>query len=64
MMEHFNKKRVGTAFNGVSAAGLTIDELVRREGRLEYDNYQQTFEKTYSKQSIQDKNNRNNTVYA
>lgn len=39
MMEHFNKKRVGTVFNGVSAVGLTIDELVRREGRLEYDNY-------------------------
>jgi len=39
MMEHFNKKRVGTVFNGVSAVGLTIDELIRREGRLEYDNY-------------------------
>lgn len=39
MMEHFNKKRVGTVFNGVSAVGLTIDELVRREGRLEFDNY-------------------------
>lgn len=39
MMEHFNKKRVGTVFNGVTAVGLTIDELIRREGRLEYDNY-------------------------
>lgn len=39
MMEHFNKKRVGTVFNGVSAVGLTIDELIRLEGRLEYDNY-------------------------
>lgn len=39
MLEHFNKKRVGTVFNGVSAVGLTIDELIRREGRLEYDNY-------------------------
>ena len=39
MMEHFKKKRVGTVFNGVSAVGLTIDELIRREGRLEYDNY-------------------------
>lgn len=39
MLEHFNKKRVGTVFNGISAVGLTIDELIRREGRLEYDNY-------------------------
>ncbi|SFF19219.1 PstS family phosphate ABC transporter substrate-binding protein [Nitrosomonas sp. Nm166] len=39
MLEHFNKKRVGTVFNGISAVGLTIDDLIRREGRLEYDNY-------------------------
>ncbi len=38
MLEHFNKKRVGTVFDGVSAVGLTIDELIRREGRLEYEN--------------------------
>ena len=39
MMEHFNKKRVGTVFNGISAVGLTIDELIRREGRLEFEHY-------------------------
>ena len=39
MMEHFNKKRVGTVFNGESAVGLTIDELIRREGRLEFEHY-------------------------
>jgi phosphate transport system substrate-binding protein len=39
MLEHFKKKRVGTVFNGMSAIGLTIDDLIRREGRLEYDNY-------------------------
>ncbi len=38
MLEHFHKKRVGTVFDGVSAVGLTIDELIRREGRLEYEN--------------------------
>lgn len=38
MLEHFNKKRVGTVFDGRSAIGLTIDELIRREGRLEYEN--------------------------
>ena len=39
MLEHFNRKRVGTVFNGISAVGLTIDGLIRRESRLEYDNY-------------------------
>lgn len=39
MLDHFNKKRVGTIFNGMPVIGLTIDELIRREGRLEYDNY-------------------------
>lgn len=39
MLEHFNNKRVGTVFNGKSAIGLTIDELIRREGRLQYENY-------------------------
>jgi len=39
MLEHFNKKRVGTVFNGISAVGLTIDELIRRKGRLEFVNY-------------------------
>ena len=35
LMEHFNKKRIGTVFNGVSAVGLTIDELLKREARME-----------------------------
>lgn len=39
MLEHFNRKRVGTVFNGTSAVGLTIDELIRREGRLEFEHY-------------------------
>lgn len=39
MLEHFNKKRAGTVFNGMSAVGLTIDELIRREGRLEFEHY-------------------------
>ncbi len=39
MLEHFNKKRVGTVFDGVSAVGLTIDELIRREGRLEFEHH-------------------------
>ena len=37
MMEHFNNKRLGTVFNGKSAVGLTIDELLRREARLEFE---------------------------
>ncbi|UJP05387.1 MAG: PstS family phosphate ABC transporter substrate-binding protein [Nitrosomonas sp.] len=39
MLEHFNQKRTGTIFNGAPAVGLTIDELIRREGRLQYENY-------------------------
>ena len=39
MLEHFNNKRVGTIFNGTPIVGLTIDELIRREGRLQYENY-------------------------
>lgn len=39
MLEHFSKKRVGTIFNGTPVIGLTIDELIRREGRLEYEHY-------------------------
>jgi len=40
MMRHFNNKRVGTVFNGLSAARLTsitINELLRREARLEFE---------------------------
>ncbi len=37
MMQHFNNKRVGTVFNGLSAVGLTIDELLKREARLEFE---------------------------
>lgn len=37
IMEHFNKRRVGTVFNGVSAVGLTIDEMLKREARLEFE---------------------------
>lgn len=39
MLEHFNKKRVGTVFDGISVVGLTIDELIRREGRLEFEHH-------------------------
>lgn len=39
MLEHFNKKRTGTVFDGVSAVGLTIDDLIRREGRLEFEHH-------------------------
>lgn len=39
MLGHFNKKRAGTVFNGVPIIGLTIDELIRREERLQYENY-------------------------
>lgn len=39
MLGHFNKKRAGTVFNGVPVIGLTIDELIRREERLQYENY-------------------------
>lgn len=39
MLEHFNKRRAGSVFNGVPAVGLTIDELIRREGRLEFEHH-------------------------
>ncbi|MBX3618006.1 PstS family phosphate ABC transporter substrate-binding protein [Nitrosomonas sp.] len=39
MLGHFNKKREGTVFNGLPVIGLTIDELIRREERLQYENY-------------------------
>ena len=39
MLEHFNKKRTGSVFSGVPAIGLTIDELIRREDRLQYENF-------------------------
>lgn len=39
MLEHFNNKRVGTVFDGVSAVGLTIDDMIRREERLEYEHF-------------------------
>ncbi|PSJ16680.1 PstS family phosphate ABC transporter substrate-binding protein [Nitrosomonas supralitoralis] len=39
MLEHFNKKRAGSVFSGIPAIGLTIDELIRREDRLQYENF-------------------------
>ncbi len=39
MLEHFNKKRVGTVFSGSPAVGLTIDDLIRLEGRLEFEHH-------------------------
>ncbi|SDY25059.1 PstS family phosphate ABC transporter substrate-binding protein [Nitrosomonas sp. Nm33] len=39
MLEHFNNKRSGTVFNGRPAIGLTIDDLIRREGRTEFEHY-------------------------
>lgn len=39
MLELFNKKRVGTVFDHASAVGLTIDDLIRREGRLEFEHH-------------------------
>ncbi|MDO8437550.1 MAG: PstS family phosphate ABC transporter substrate-binding protein [Nitrosomonadaceae bacterium] len=37
VMERFNQKRLGTVFDGVSAVGLTIDDLLQREARLEFE---------------------------
>lgn len=37
IMEHFNKKKLGTVFGGVSAVGLSINELLKREARLEFE---------------------------
>lgn len=39
MLGHFNKKRAGSVFNGLPAVGLTIDDLIRREERLQYENF-------------------------
>ncbi|MBS0299941.1 MAG: PstS family phosphate ABC transporter substrate-binding protein [Proteobacteria bacterium] len=39
MLEHFNKKRVGSVFNGKPVVGLTIDELLRSEGRTEFEHH-------------------------
>lgn len=39
MLEHFNNKRTGSVFSGKPAVGLTIDELIRREDRLQYENF-------------------------
>ncbi|SFI37185.1 PstS family phosphate ABC transporter substrate-binding protein [Nitrosomonas sp. Nm34] len=39
MLEHFNNKRAGSVFNGKPAIGLTIDEMIRREGRTEFEHY-------------------------
>lgn len=37
IMEHFNKKRLGTVFGGMSAVGLSINDLLKREARLEFE---------------------------
>ena len=37
MTGHFNNKRLGTVFNGIPPVSLTIDELLRREARLEFE---------------------------
>lgn len=37
IMQNFNNKRLGTIFGGVSAVGLSIDELLKREARLEFE---------------------------
>lgn len=37
IMTHFSQKRVGTIFGGTSAVGLSIDELLKREARLEFE---------------------------
>jgi phosphate transport system substrate-binding protein len=39
MLDHFNKKRVGSVFSGKPAVGLTIDELLRSEGRTEFEHF-------------------------
>lgn len=39
MLDHFNKKRVGSVFSGKPAVGLTIDELLRSEGRTEFEHH-------------------------
>jgi phosphate transport system substrate-binding protein len=37
-MEFFKTKRLGTVFDGFLPVGLTIDDLLKREARLEYGN--------------------------
>ena len=37
IMANFTQKRVGTIFGGVSAVGLSISELLKREARLEFE---------------------------
>ena len=37
IMANFTQKRVGTIFGGVSAVGLSIAELLKREARLEFE---------------------------
>ena len=37
IMQNFTNKRLGTIFGGVSAVGLSIDELLKREARLEFE---------------------------
>lgn len=39
MLGHLNNKRTGSVFSGIPAVGLTIDELIRREDRLPYENF-------------------------
>jgi phosphate transport system substrate-binding protein len=33
-LEHLNKKKLGTVFNGQSEVGLKIDELLKRDASL------------------------------
>jgi phosphate transport system substrate-binding protein len=37
IMANFTQKRVGTIFGGVSAVGLSIAELLKREARIEFE---------------------------
>ena len=37
IMANFTQKRVGTIFGGVSAVGLSISELLKREARIEFE---------------------------
>ena len=33
-LQHFNDKKMGTVFGGVPEVGVTIDNLLAREGKL------------------------------
>jgi phosphate transport system substrate-binding protein len=33
-LEHLAKRKLGTVFGGVAEVGVTIEELIRREGKL------------------------------